>query len=288
MYYSPILFFKIADLNLTQYHNCHIDMNYLNSKENIIIFCLHSMGYLNKLIPFLNEVQKPFILITAMEDTQLPLEIDPQFMSKITNNSYFKHWFSINKTIPNNDQFTSIPYGLDFWTLTTKPSFGENIQTIIEQNLVLESITNNVKHFSERIPKIYANFHLHLTDERHGGWRTKLLNIIPKDIIHYQPNKIKRSDSYLNMANFSFVVSPFGHGFDCIRTFEALCLGCIVIMKKSFLDIIYEDLPVLLIDEWSDINKELLEKTLVEFKNKSFNYNKLKMDYWIELVKSKF
>ena len=123
MYYSPILFFKIADLNLTQYHNCNIDMNYLNSKENIIIFCLHSMGYLNKLIPFLDEVKKPFILITAMEDTQLPLEIDTQFMSKITNNSYFKHWFSINKTIPNNHHFTSIPYGLDYWTLTTKSYF---------------------------------------------------------------------------------------------------------------------------------------------------------------------
>lgn len=287
MYYSPILFFKIADLNLTQYHNCYINMDCLNCKENIIIFCLNSMTYLNKLNTFLNEVKKPFILITAMEDTQLPLEIDTEFMSKITNNYYFKHWFSINKTILNNDKFTSIPYGLNFWTLTTKPYFGENIQTIIEQNSVLESITHNMKHFSERIPKIYANFHLHLTDERHGGWRTKLLSIIPKEIIHYQPNQIKRSDSYLNITNFSFVISPFGHGFDCIRTFEALCLGCIVIMKKSFLDIIYEELPVLLLDEWSDINKELLEKTLVEFKNKSFNYNKLKMDYWIELVKSK-
>ena len=58
--------------------------------------------------------------------------------------------------------------------------------------------------------------------------------------------------------------------------------------EKSFLDIIYDDLPVLLVDEWHDINKELLEKTLVEFKIKSFNYNKLKMNYWIELVKSKF
>ena len=95
------------------------------------------------------------------------------------------------------------------------------------------------------------------------------------------------SGIYLNITNFSFVISPFGHVFDCIRNFEALCLGCIVIMKKSFLDIIYEELPVLLVDKWSDINKELLEKTLVEFKNKSFNYNKLKMDYWIELVKSK-
>ena len=90
------------------------------------------------------------------------------------------------------------------------------------------------------------------------------------------------------MSKFSFVVSPFGHGFDCIRTFEALCLGCIVIMKKSFLDVIYEDLPVLLVDEWTDINESLLNKTLDEFKNKEFNYNKLKMDYWTNLVLSKF
>jgi hypothetical protein len=55
-------------------------------------------------------------------------------------------------------------------------------------------------------------------------------------------------------------------------------------MKKSFLDIIYEDLPILLVDEWSDINETLLQKTLLKFKNKQFNYNKLKMDYWIELI----
>jgi hypothetical protein len=288
MYYSPILFTKIADLNLTQYHTCNIDMNYLNSKERIIIFCTHSMGYINKLISFLNDVSKPFILITAMEDTQLPLEIDTYFMNKISSNLFFKHWFSINKTIPNNDKFTSIPYGLDFWTLTIKPYFGENIQTIIQQNLVLESITNNMSHFSQRMPKIYGNFHFNCTDDRHGGWRRKLLNIIPKDIIFYEPKALPRIESYKNMNKFSFVVSPFGHGFDCIRTFEALCLGCIVIMRKSFLDIIYEDLPVLLVDEWTDINPTLLLKTLGEFKDKQFNYDKLKMDYWDKLVDTKW
>ena len=91
-----------------------------------------------------------------------------------------------------------------------------------------------------------------------------------------------------NMINYSFIISPFGHGFDCIRTFEALCLGCIVIMKKSFLDIIYEELPVLLVDEWTDINKELLDKTLIEFSIKTFNYEKLKMKYWIDIVMSQF
>ena len=288
MYYSPILFSKIADLNLTQYHNCHVDINYLNSKERIIIFSLHSMGYLNKLIPFLDNVSKPFVLISAMEDTQLPLEIDVSFMNKISSNSFFKHWFSINKTIPNNDKFTSIPYGLNYWTLTTTPYFGENIQTIVQQNTALESITNNMSHFSQRIPKIYGNFHFNCTDDRHGGWRKKLLNIIPKNIIFYEPKVLQRTESYKHICNFTFVISPFGHGFDCIRTFEALCLGCIVIMRKSFLDVIYEDLPVLLVHEWTDINETLLNKTLDDFKNKQFNYDKLKFDYWVNLVISKF
>ena len=288
MYYSPILFSEIADINLTQYHNCEYDTDKLNKKEKIIIFSLHSMGYLNKLIPFLDNVQKPFILISAMEDTELPLEIDTYFMKKIKTNIYFKHWFCINKTIPNDSFFTSIPYGLNFWTLSTTPYFGEQIQDYQIQNSNLESITKQTEHFSKRIPKICGNFHFNFTDERHGGWRKKLIHIIPNEIIDYQPTLLSRSQSYKFMSNYSFVVSPFGHGYDCIRTFEALCLGCIVIMKKSFLDIIYEDLPVLIVDDWSDINEILLENTLLEYSNKTFKYEKLKMDYWIQIVNSKF
>jgi hypothetical protein len=288
MYYSPILFSQIADLNLTQFHDCNINMEILNSKEKIIVFCLHSMGYLNKLLPFLNEVSKPFILISAMEDTQLPLEIDEEFMFKIKDNPFFKHWFSINKTVPNDDKFTSIPYGLNYWTLSTQQYFGENIQNYNEQNSVLKNISTQSLHFSQRIPLIYSNFHFNFTDDRHGGWRRKLINIIPREIIYYEPDILPRSKSYKNISNYAFVASPFGHGFDCIRTFEALCLGCIVIMKKSFLDIIYEDLPVLLVDEWSDINETLLKDTLIHYSNKQFNYEKLKMDYYVQLVNSKF
>jgi hypothetical protein len=289
MYYSPILFSQIADLNVTQYHKCNIDINYLNSKERIIIFCLHSMGYINKLLDLLNNLHKPFILITAMEDTQFPLEIDSYFIDKIKSNIFFKHWFLVNKTIPNDLKFTSIPYGLNYWTLATMPYFGENIQTIFQQNAALESVIKEASHFSQRIPKIYCNFHLNLSDKRHGGMRGKLLNIIPKNIVFVQQEVLPRIESYKANTNYSFVVSPFGNGLDCIRTFESLCLGCIVIIKKSALDIsMYEDLPVLLIDEWTDINETLLNKTLEEFKNKQFNYDKLKFEYWANLVISKF
>jgi hypothetical protein len=263
-------------------------MEHLNSKDRIIVFCLHSMGHLNKLNPFLANVKKPFILISAMEDTELPREIDPDLMAKIKENLHFKHWFSINKTIPNDSQFTSIPYGLNFWTLTTMPFFGEGVQGFNAQNLSIENISNNSEHFSKRTPLIYANFHWNFTDDRHGGWRRRLRDIIPSTIIYFEPHILPRIQTHKKMSEFAFVVSPFGHGFDCIRTFEALCLGCIVIMKRSFLDVIYEGLPVLLVDEWSDVTETLLKDTLILYSNKQFNYDKLKMDYWVKLVQSKF
>lgn len=65
------------------------------------------------------------------------------------------------------------------------------------------------------------------------------------------------------MSNYAFVASPFGHGFECIRTIEALCLGCIVIMKKSFLD--YYIWGFTCVTCWwmgGDINETLLKYTL--------------------------
>jgi len=59
-------------------------------------------------------------------------------------------------------------------------------------------------------------------------------------------------------------------------------------LKRDFLEVIYQDLPVLFVDNWEDITQDLLDKTLIDFSTKSFNYEKLKMKYWIELIESKF
>ena len=289
MFYSTILFSAIADVNLTPFHPDRIlDMDTLNSKPLIIVYLLQDTLHLSKLIPFLNAVRKPFILISAMEDHEFPYELNHHMLVEIVDNPYFKHWFAINKVIPNNSRFTSIPYGLDYWTLINRPYFGEEMQTIQQQIITLDTIAKNTIHFSKRIPKIYANFQLNNTDTRYGGWRAKIPSIIPAEIMYLQPDKIPRSEMYKNMAEYAFVISPFGNGLDCIRTFEALCVGCIVIMQRSCLDIIYEDLPVLVVDEWTDINEQLLQDTLSSFSNKTFNYDKLTMEYWVQQIISKF
>ena len=68
---------------------------------------------------------------------------------------------------------------------------------------------------------------------------------------------------YRTLASFHFTMSPRGNGLDCFRTWEALSLGVVPIVKKSGpFDEIYNGLPVLLVDRWSDVNASLLRRTL--------------------------
>jgi hypothetical protein len=96
----------------------------------------------------------------------------------------------------------------------------------------------------------------------------KAVEKIVKDVIFYEPSHLKRYDSWKKQSEYAFVVSPHGNGLDCHRTWEALCLGCIVIVKTSPIDSLYEDLPVLIVKDWSEINQSLLNDTVKSFKNK--------------------
>jgi hypothetical protein len=133
---------------------------------------------------------------------------------------------------------------------------------------------------------IYANWHYNLTDNRFDDARSKLHTIISSNIIYYAQNQ-SRSDYWYECSKYAFVVSPFGNGMDCIRTWEALCLGCIVIVKSSPIDNLYAELPVVIVAEWKDITETFLKDKMLEFSNKTFNIEKLTMNYWIEKVKSK-
>ena len=75
-------------------------------------------------------------------------------------------------------------------------------------------------------------------------------------------------------------------GIDCHRTWEALALGCVVIVKQSPICTVFEDLPVLIVDEWRDIDASLLNKTLTDFSKKKFNMDKLTLKYWMTKMHS--
>tara|TARA_B100001250_G_scaffold96489_1_gene80742 strand:- start:890 stop:1828 length:939 start_codon:yes stop_codon:yes gene_type:complete len=72
----------------------------------------------------------------------------------------------------------------------------------------------------------------------------------------------KRVDYYnflLNLAKHKFIVCPRGNAIDCHRNWEVLYMRRVPVMKRdSYLEELYKDYPVLFVDKYSDITKDLL------------------------------
>ena len=98
---------------------------------------------------------------------------------------------------------------------------------------------------------------------------------------------LKPSAQYLEeMKSYRYVINPPGNGIDCHRTWEALLLGCIPIMKHSILDGMLENLPVIFVHDWHEVTEQYLELKFEELKEKSFNLSKIYFQYWKDLIYS--
>jgi hypothetical protein len=205
------------------------------------------------------------------------------------NNPKIIHWFSTNSII-KHPKFTIIPYGLDYHTLSRyrgDVNWACRQISSVHQEKELEEILNMRQPFWKKYNKCYVNFHFAMKT-KYSYDRHNALKQIPKELLYIEEYPLLRKNSWINMSLFQFVISPHGNGLDCIRTWEALIFGCIPIVRKSPIDVLYEDLPVLIVEEWSDITQELLDKTIEDFKNKNnlFKYEKLTLKYWVDRIKS--
>lgn len=251
--------------------------NCISCKPNDTIYVCSSA--IKQFIPHIN---KPIVLVSGDCDLTVPFDIfqnETQF-NEFINNPNIIHWYAQNCII-NHPKISRIPIGLDYHTVSTNKthSWG-NQMSPFEQEQLIHKIKNESKPFHERICMGYSNFHF-FTTSRFGKDRQTAILQIPKELVYYEPTQVNRETSWRTQSTYAFVISPHGNGLDCHRTWEALVLGCIPIVKTSGLDPLYSELPVLIVNEWSDVSIDLLEKTINEFKIRDFNLSKLTLSYWI-------
>ena len=74
-------------------------------------------------------------------------------------------------------------------------------------------------------------------------------------------------------------------GLDCHRTWEAIMIGIIPIVKSSSIDEIYNELPVLVIKDWNELSVKLLNNKFEEINKlrgeKMYNFERLYIKYWV-------
>jgi hypothetical protein len=229
-----------------------------------------------------------YILVSGDCDETIPYDIfnsEPDFLSFL-NSPKLIHWFSQNCVYTANSKISQIPIGLDYHTLSDKNNEWGSQKSPLEQEAELKNVIKKSKPFWERECKAYCNFQF-FTDSKYGFDRKHAIEQIPHNCVYYEPYKTKRLYSWANQTRYAFVISPHGNGLDCHRTWEALVLGCIPIVRTSPLDSLLEGLPVLIVNEWSDITTELLRRIVEEFQYKQFQLEKLTLQYWVYCILSK-
>ena len=93
--------------------------------------------------------------------------------------------------------------------------------------------------------------------------------------------------SYLNKIQHSlFVLCPWGNGVDTHRVWETLYSGSIPVIKNHQTFTCLKDLPALFINNYEEINLDLLNEFAEKYYSNTFNYEKLKMNYWENLIKN--
>lgn len=100
------------------------------------------------------------------------------------------------------------------------------------------------------------------------------------------------SDYFENLMTYKFVLAPSGLGLDCYRNWEAIMLGAIPVFetlnRQDGLFRAYEHLPVLWVDHFDNVTPSLLEREYPRIisKARDYRFEKLTLQYWIDLVNS--
>lgn len=97
----------------------------------------------------------------------------------------------------------------------------------------------------------------------------------------YHINLSDRKQFLQDIYDSAFSVCPRGNGIDTVRVWESLYCRTIPIVKRENAMRYFQDLPILWIDDWSEIESEFwLQKQFERIMDSQWNLEKLKIGYW--------
>ncbi len=176
--------------------------------------------------------------------------------------------------------------------------FGQNVEGYSHQKLhpIPIGIANTyIPHGNPRIfqkaerlignyPKTYM-LYMNFAQSTYPIERTLVYNLFRQKAFCYTDRSSLTLEQYLmQLIRSRFVLSPRGNGLDCHRTWEALLMGAIPIVKTSSLDPLFEDLPVLIINDWHDITEAFLTQAYQTLAQKNYNKHRLYISYWLNRI----
>lgn len=226
---------------------------------------------------FLPKMQFKFVLVSAREnnptrffDVETALANENLLCWFIENYEFDSKYLATGKIVP-------LPLGMNYHKLDpNSPNRSGDMGTPAlpgAQQAQLKAVHDEIAPIRKRPLKVYCNFQLNMdTFLRHphaiprAEARAEAIAVLkdsPLAII--EPRQTTRNDVWRRHHEAAFEASPRGNSIDCHRTWEALLLKTIPIVKTTEMDPIYEGLPVAIVQDWTEVTEAQLKVWIDEF-----------------------
>lgn len=229
-----------------------------------IIYVRAYPQFLDKLVASLAQITNQFILLTHSSDATMPGSY-----SFLLDNPLLIAWFAENKGPLEHEKLIAIPIGL------ADPYWPHGDVRIISDAMATTRNTTK-KHF------LYINFETGTNPKA----RINVFQSFRGKSFCYEARRKPWGEYLRDLAASRFILSPPGNGVDCHRPWEALLMGSIPVMITSSIDCLFDDLPVVIVQDWTQVTKEFLEKKYKEIREQTYNLKKLYADYWFDKIKT--
>lgn len=212
-------------------------------------------------------ITKKYILITHNSDCLLTI----RSIEKYVLDDKLIAWFGTNtdSLAAQSPKVNCIPIGL------------ENRHWNTSNTQILERAQKAARECGSKDHLLYLN----ITINTYPDERQHVYNLFAdKPYCYTQNTKKSYYDYLLDLGKSKFVLSPRGNGIDCLRTWEALYMGSYPIVKSSSLDQVYAGLPVVIVQDWSEVTEEFLNQKYDEMQNKTYKLERLSIYYWFNKI----
>jgi hypothetical protein len=248
---------------------------------------------------YIDYIRVPFFLVTILPSTRdedvdsgmFPFTMNPDAFKKIITHPSLDTWFCTDLVMDGFPKMHHLPRGIDMQTMINtarEPADGRSLSVKTARWATMESKYAKITELRKGHPlggrdvRVVCTSNLCLDSTGEG--KIAMEEIRPELLV--VPNTIPSNEEWMELVvRNAFVLCPYREVRDTSEIWEALALGSIPIVKKDAMRKLFTDLPVMQVTDWSDVTESNLHATLNKFRSQSFNYQKLKLRYWLDKFK---
>lgn len=205
----------------------------------------------------LRRVPVPCVLLTVFSDRH----VKAHATEGLLEGTAIRHWFAV-QCETRHPKLTAMPIGID----------GRKLPTL--ERAVSRPI-------GDRDVRLYANF-----QARNAEREALLEHCLTQPWIETQPWNRTNEEYFAWLGRSVFVLSPPGQGWDCYRTYEAIAMGAIPIVRRQVpLSNVVNGLPVVLVDDWREVTPERLAFEYQRLRG-TWNLERMTVPYWADRIQA--